>query len=100
MPSFEIDVDIEEIMSSCSKRELNQLIEEMVEECVDNSEMRSTLKKSLDAKFPSGEIRLKREEMSYDQEEFLSSLEALANRYYSLDQDVIDTINSKAKKYL
>jgi hypothetical protein len=89
MPEFEtyVDVDVDEFISVCSKREIRRLIECLVEE--------DYLPKSvLTFKEVSNE-RLGRFES-----DFIEKLDLLKEKYYSLSVEEEDSIEKIFKKHL
>jgi len=86
MPEFEsyVDVDVDEFVSSCSKREIKELIECLVED--------GHLEKNQFIKQPD-------DKKGVLEEEFLNKLEVLSTKYYSMSEEEVDMIDNLYNKY-
>ena len=100
MPEFEstVDVEVYEIIDACSYREKIELVNKVVEECTTNSSMERELRNSLTEHFPSINLGTA-DNLTFDHEVFIKSLEALLSSYYSLPSETIETINSLASRF-
>jgi hypothetical protein len=86
MPYFstEIDIDADEFVSSCSKRDIKNLIDALVE----------------DGHLP--ELVLSngnKTNLGYHESEFIEKLTILGTKYYSLSKEDEDTLEKIFKKY-
>jgi len=88
MPEFEtyVDVDVDEFISACSKREINKMIECLVEE---NHIPESVLTHN------GGKEKRGRME-----EEFIDKLDQLKEKFYSLSSEEEEHLNQIFKKHL
>jgi len=88
MPEFEtyVDVDVDEFISACSKREINQIIEYLVNE---NLIPESVLNHNED-----------KEKRGRMESEFIEKLDQLKDKYYSLSVEEEDSIEKIFKKHL
>ena len=86
MPEFEsyVDVDVDEFVSSCSKREIKELIECLVED--------GHLEKNQFIKQPD-------DKKGVLEEEFLNKLEVLSTKYYSMSTEEVEFIDNLYNKY-
>jgi hypothetical protein len=86
MPEFEsyVDVDVDEFVSSCSKREIKELIECLVED--------GHLEKNQFIKQPD-------DKKGVLEEEFLNKLEVLSTKYYSMSEEELEFIDNLYNKY-
>jgi type III secretory pathway lipoprotein EscJ len=86
MPEFEsyIDVDVDEMLDACSRREKDELIDLLVEE---------GLVKRLVGKNGSSKL-------SVMESEFFEKIDMLKDKYYSLSKEDEETMNNLFKKYL
>ena len=86
MPEFEsyVDVDVDEFVSSCSKREIKELIECLVED--------GHLEKNQFVKQPD-------DKKGVLEEEFLNKLEVLSTKYYSMSEEEVEFIDNLYNKY-
>jgi hypothetical protein len=89
MPEFEtyVDVDVDEFISVCSKREIKRLIECLVEE--------DHLPESVLSFKEEGNEKRGRMES-----EFIEKLDRLKDKYYSLSVEEEDSIEKIFKKHL
>jgi hypothetical protein len=102
MPEFEASVDVEvyEIIDACSRREKVELVRRVIEECAEDRDLEKTLRASLEENFPGGQMVLgNTNELSFDHETFIKSLDALRSSYYTLSNEVIENINSLASRF-
>ena len=105
MPDFSTDVDIDpdDYVSECSTREKIQLIDIIVEECADDSELKQTLLKSIKEHFPQSsteilsDVRDPRGSFMYNG--YIDSLIKLSEAYYRLSNEDIEKINELAKRF-
>jgi len=101
--STEVDIDPSEFVSECSTREKIELIDLVVEECADDSELEEKLIKSIKEHFPQdyqatiGSLRSSNNTFMHD--EFLGSLFKLSEAYYCLSNEDIEKINELAKRF-
>jgi hypothetical protein len=86
MPEFEsyIDVDVDEMLDACSKREKDELIDLLVEEGL----VKRLVGKNGDSKLSIMEL------------EFFEKIDRLKDEYYSLSREDEETMNNLFKKYL
>ena len=86
MPEFEsyVDVDVDEFVSSCSSREIKDLIDCLIED--------GHLQKNELVKDPEQKIGVL-------EEEFLTKLHTLSSKYYSMTEEELETINDLYNKY-
>ena len=89
MPEFEtyVDVDVDEFISVCSKREITRLIECLVEE---DYLPESVLTFKQDGNDKRGRM----------ESEFIEKLDQLKDKYYSLSVEEEDSIEKIFKKHL
>jgi hypothetical protein len=87
MPEFEsyVDVDVDEFVSSCSKREIQELIECLVED--------GYLPKNVIGTSPN-------ENLGTYESIFNENLDKLKEKYYSLNSEDEQVIQNIFKKYL
>jgi hypothetical protein len=87
MPEFEsyVDVDVDEFVSSCSKREIQELIECLVED--------GYLPKNVIGTNPN-------ENLGRYETDFNENLDKLKEKYYSLSSEDEQVIQNIFKKYL
>jgi hypothetical protein len=86
MPEFEsyIDVDVDEMLDACSRREKDELIDLLVEEGL----VKRLVGKNGDSK------------LSNMESEFFEKIDMLKDKYYSLSREDEETMNNLFKKYL
>jgi type III secretory pathway lipoprotein EscJ len=86
MPEFEsyIDVDVDEMLDACSRREKDELIDLLVEEGL----VRRLVGKNGSSK------------LSIMESEFFEKIDMLKDKYYSLSKEDEETMNNLFKKYL
>jgi hypothetical protein len=86
MPEFEsyVDVDVDEFVSSCSSREIKELINALIED--------GHLEKSQFIKQPD-------DKKGVLEEEFLNKLEVLSTKYYSMSEEELEFIDNLYNKY-
>jgi hypothetical protein len=86
MPEFEsyIDVDVDEMLDACSRREKDELIDLLVEEGL----VKRLVGKNGDSKLSIMEL------------EFFEKIDRLKDEYYSLSREDEETMNNLFKKYL
>jgi uncharacterized protein YnzC (UPF0291/DUF896 family) len=105
MPDFSTNVDIDpsEFVSECSRREKIELIDLVVEECADDSELKKELIKSIREHFPQSSQEIIDPAISsnntFMHDEFLGSLAKLSEAYYRLSNEDIEKINELAKSF-
>jgi len=86
MPEFEsyVDVDVDEFVSSCSSREIKELINALIED--------GHLEKNQFIKQPD-------DKKGVLEEEFLNKLEVLSTKYYSMSGEEVEFIDNLYNKY-
>ena len=86
MPEFEsyIDVDVDEMLDACSRREKDELIDLLVEEGL----VKRLVGKNGDSKLSIMEL------------EFFEKIDRLKDEYSSLSREDEETMNNLFKKYL
>jgi len=102
MPEFEASVDVEiyEIIDACSRREKAELVERVIQECAEDTDLEKVLRTSLEENFQGGELAFSdTSELTFDHEAFIKSLDALRSSYYSLSTETIENINSLASRF-
>jgi hypothetical protein len=102
MPEFEASVDVEiyEIIDACSKREKVELVERVIHECSEDTDLEKVLRTSLEENFQGGELEfIDTSKLTFDQETFIKSLDALRSSYYMLSNETIENINSIASRF-
>lgn len=105
MPEIEsyTEIDPDEFWSACSTREKKDLIDLVVESCLEKEDLKSKLEESLDVYFPDlakcVTASSRTEYTSIMLEEFYSSLEKLGGAYFRLSNEDIDRINELAKRF-
>ena len=105
MPDFSTNVDIDpsEFVSECRTREKIELIDLVVEECADDSELEKELIKSIKERFPKNHLTIIGFGISanntFMHDEFLGSLAKLSEAYYCLSNEDIEKINKLAKRF-
>jgi hypothetical protein len=102
MPEFEASVDVEiyEIIDACSRREKVELVERVIQECAEDSDLEKVLRTSLEDNFPGDELVFSdTSQLVFDHETFIKSLDALRRSYYTLSNETIENINSIASRF-
>jgi len=106
MPRFEssaeVDVDVYEFLESCSDWDKAEALEQLLDEVPESDRLEKALKKSLAEKFSGmslGSPDLGGDNLNYDQEEFMSSLNKLNKAYYQLSNEELEIINKIAKRF-
>ena len=86
MPEFEsyVDVDVDEFVSSCSSREIKELIDCLIED--GHLKENQFVKQSDDKR---GVL----------EEEFLEKLTVISGKYYSMTEEELESINNLYNKY-
>jgi hypothetical protein len=89
MPYIDIDIDVDEYISSCSRRDIQELIKTLVE----YDHLPSSV---LDER---GNVAdpIKR---GHGETEFIQKLEKISEKYYSLSSEEEEFFNKLFKKYL
>jgi hypothetical protein len=85
-----IDIDIDEFLSSCSSRDIKELIQSLVED--------DHLPKEILGK--NGEVKDEIVRRGRGEEDFSQKLESLKTKYYSLTQEEEEFFDRVFKKYL
>lgn len=88
MPSFyseNIDIEVNEFLSACNKRELQELIEALY----DDGHLEKAGYKTVHTK----------KRVTLDREEYINAIDKLHDSYYSVSQEDVDLIKSIANKY-
>lgn len=102
MPEFEASVDVEiyEIIDACSRREKIELVDRVIQECAEDSDLEKVLRTSLRENFLEDSLILSdTDELTFDHDAFIKSLDALRSSYYSLSAETIESINSLASRF-
>lgn len=106
MPRFEssaeVDVDVYEFLESCSDWDKAEALEQLLDEVPESDRLEKALKKSLAEKFSGmslGSPALGGDNLNYDQEEFMSSLNKLNKAYYQLSNEELEIINKMSKRF-
>jgi hypothetical protein len=86
MPEFSSDIDIEpsEFIDNCSKREIKELIEILVD----------------DGHLPKSVLRKSNTSYSRLEEEFSDKLDELSKKYHSISSEDEEILNKIFKKYI
>jgi hypothetical protein len=84
MPEFEsfVDVDVDDFVSACNKKE----IEELIETLVDDGHLPASVINSVN--------------VGVLESEFFEKIDMLKDKYYSLSREDEETMNNLFKKYL
>ena len=90
MPNIDIDIDVDEFIWSCSKRDIQDLIDALVE--------REHLPKGIINN--KGEIKKDYTGMGRLEQQFSDKLEKLKDKYYSLTSEEEQFFEDIFKKYL
>lgn len=105
MPDFSTEVDIDpiEFVSECRTKEKIELINLLVEECSDDSELEKELIESIKEHFPQSSSTIINSIISrnntFMHDKFLGSLFKLSEAYYRLSNEDIEKINELAKRF-
>jgi len=105
MPDFstEVDIDPSEYVSECSKREKKELVDLIIEECSEDTDLKQELLSSIAEHFgESGSAiieSIRSTPGSIMHDEFIDSLIKLSNAYYSLSNEDTEKINELAKRF-
>ena len=106
MPDFttEVDIDPQEFLSECDRTEKNELIDLIVEECTEDSQLKAKLIRSVNEYFPTGLFLSQSSgtgvsQNTFMQDEFLASLHKLGEAYFRLSNEDIEKINELAKRF-
>lgn len=105
MPEFnaEVDIDPREFVSECSRGEIFELVDLIVEECADDSALKKELIRSIREHFPQSSQEIIDPAISpkntFMHGEFLGSLNKLSESYYRLSNEDIEKINELAKRF-
>lgn len=99
-----IEIEVGEVLDSCNTWEMEEAIETIVKNCAEDEDLEDTLRECIRTHFPDDNRiefprRMSKGGNSYDFEEFRTSLIALLDSYYSLDNEKVSRINEMAKKY-
>jgi len=90
MPYIDIDIEIYEFVRACSKRDIKELIKELVEE--------GHLPKDL--YYENGEVKKEMSRKTTSEIEFSNNLDKLKEKYFSLNQEEEVFLTKIFKKYL
>ena len=105
MPDFstEADIDPSDFVNQCSKREKKELVDLIIEECSEDTDLERELLNSIAEHFEESgsaiieSIRTTPGTIMHD--EFIDSLIKLSNAYYSLSNEDTEKINELAKRF-
>ncbi len=90
MPNLDLDIEVYEFVQACSKRDIKELIEELIED--------GHLPKDIyDAK---GEVKKELNRKTSSEIDFEDKLERLKIKYYSLTKEDEEILEKIFKKYL
>jgi hypothetical protein len=90
MPNLDLDIEVYEFVRACSKRDIKELIEELIED--------GHLPKDIyDAK---GEVKKELNRKTSSEIDFEDKLERLKIKYYSLTKEDEEILEKIFKKYL
>ena len=90
MPNLDLDIEVYEFVRACSKRDIKELIEELIED--------GHLPKDIyNAK---GEVKKELNRKTSSEIDFEDKLERLKIKYYSLTKEDEETLEKIFKKYL
>jgi L-arabinose isomerase len=90
MPYVDIDIEIYEFVRSCTKREIKELIEELIE----NDHLPKDV---IDTK---GEVKKEMSRKTNSELVFAEKLDKLKEKYFSLSQEEELSLNNIFNKYL
>ena len=93
MPYIDVDLDVDEFLSYCSKRDIDEIIDALIEDEYLPSDVsrKNTLKSAKSDK----EVKIGKMESS-----FVEKLEGLSKKYYTLSSEDEETLELIFKKYL
>jgi hypothetical protein len=86
MPEFDtyVDVDVDEFLSACSKREITELIDALIE----------------DGHIPESASKKVNDNIGVLESQFIEKMDGLKEKYYRLSQEDEKTLEDLFKKYL
>jgi hypothetical protein len=90
MPYIDINIDVDEFLESCSRRDIKELIQTLVD--TDHLPKEVLTKK--------GEVKEKMLRRGRGEEDFSEKLESLKTKYYSLSEEEENLLKSIFKKYI
>ena len=90
MPYIDVDIDVDDFLSYCSRRDIDDLIDALIEDEYLPKDV--TRKKTTR---PNEESKMGKMESS-----FTEKLEQLSNKYYTLSSEDEETLETIFKKYL
>jgi len=90
MPYIDIDIEIYEFVRSCTKREIKELIEELIE----NDHLPK------DVINPKGDVKKEMSRKTNSELVFAEKLDKLKEKYFSLSQEEELSLNNIFNKYI
>jgi L-arabinose isomerase len=90
MPYIDLDIEVYEFVRACSKRDIKELIKELVEE--------GHLPKDL--YYENGEVKKEISRKTNSELEFADKLDKLKEKYFSLSQEEELSLNNIFNKHL
>jgi L-arabinose isomerase len=90
MPYIDIDIEIYEFVRSCTKREIQELIEELIE----NDHLPK------DVINPKGDVKKEMSRKTNSELVFAEKLDKLKEKYFSLSQEEELSLNNIFNKYI
>ncbi len=90
MPNIDFDIEVYEFVRACSKRDIKELIKELVDE--------GHLPKDL--YFKNGELKKEMNRKLSSEIDFEEKLDKLKTKYFSLNKDEEDSLEKIFKKHL
>ena len=90
MPYIDLDIEVYEFVRACSKRDIKELIKELVDE--------GHLPKDL--YYENGEVKKEMIRKTSSEIEFSDNLDKLKEKYFSLNQEEEVSLSKIFKKYL
>jgi L-arabinose isomerase len=90
MPNIDLDIEVYEFVRACSKRDIKELIKELVDE--------GHLPKDL--YFKNGELKKEMNRKLSSEIDFEEKLDKLKTKYFSLNKDEEDSLEKIFKKHL
>jgi|694.fasta_scaffold106602_5 hypothetical protein len=90
MPNIDLDIEVYEFVRACSKRDIKELIKELVDE--------GHLPKDL--YFENGEVKKEMSRKLSSEIDFEDKLDKLKTKYFSLNRDEEDFLEKIFRKHL
>jgi hypothetical protein len=90
MPNIDLDIEVYEFVRACSKRDIKELIKELVDE--------GHLPKDL--YFENGEVKKEMSRKLSSEIDFEGKLDKLKTKYFSLNRDEEDFLEKIFRKHL